>query len=921
MADDKANDLVAIVRGLLHVSNRKDHAQDDLEKIVLLKKRRIPSRLCPITLDLPQHPNVTITKDHVIIIGGGGVVIKCEHAEVPNARFALKVTRPSLFNDFLAFNDEIGKAQLEFKKGLSLSHQNVVKALVASAVQVAKDGPKPHLPVPVILAEWVEGAKNLREYLLHKKPNSSDLVHMLIELLSGLHHLHESGLIHWDIKSDNILVSELGQVKITDLGNSRYTSGRSHAQPNGEVAQTSYWNLPAILTAKLPPPSSGFSINRVNVSSIGPELDTPWLDLWMLAKELNRFFLAEAGELEKDLAVQAEFKTRKIDKQIFDRAETEAFLAVAFPANDEEAQFRLSAIRVILQRLLSPSTPKDAYYATAKSVCDDLEKLLPEFGAAQLVTELRSVPQHNIRIPTATRGNDAFPRRFRALVDTAALARLKKHQQLATVHDVFPGARHTRFEHSIGVFQATIEYVRALYADRRSPFWRLSAEAEDIEALLIASLFHDVGHYSFSHYVEDLRGIFSEYKHENYAAAVFDERRAENLAEEFRKAAGRDREEITRVLKNVWGLPDEKIKTLGEKVASIIRPSYGAKDGDFDPIVTRKGNRYAVTMIMHSVLDSVMDADKLDYLVRDGHHTGVKYCDGIDDRRFFQSLTTVVRKDDVKKFEEIEAMFLAPTICVTTKGILPMLSILSARLFIFSCVYWHKTVRAETSMLQHIIACLIAAQPNERAAEAALQQFVVHALSHSERQTLEYLEKAVVDAKCDPRVRQMCLGLLGERPHVFRSTYELNYNPSADPKNIFNAIDGQIQKIQKNEKARSAARAVMRFKQKIARSVMQNLASEAKVSLDEHDLLVDVPPQGKDQIKNAFVATGQGVLPIQAVSPLANAIDESFRLWVRTLRVYMSRDAIARCEAAGISPGKIRKACRDSLDPQGRLPI
>jgi HD superfamily phosphohydrolase len=96
------------------------------------------------------------------------------------------------------------------------------------------------------------------------------------------------------------------------------------------------------------------------------------------------------------------------------------------------------------------------------------------------------------------------------------MRRLTWHRQLATVSHVYAGGHHHRAEHSIGVFEATIQYVRALYADRRSCFWRLHMERRDIDALLLAALLHDVGHYAFSHYYEDLKAFFGELSHEQY---------------------------------------------------------------------------------------------------------------------------------------------------------------------------------------------------------------------------------------------------------------------------------------------------------------------------------------------------------------------------------------------------------------------
>src|SRR5579864_9235198 len=87
------------------------------------------------------------------------------------------------------------------------------------------------------------------------------------------------------------------------------------------------------------------------------------------------------------------------------------------------------------------------------------------------------------------------------LIGTAEFIRLQGVKQLGFVQRVWPGATHTRFEHSLGVYYLMLRGLRALRA--QSPR-AVTRDAHDLRALLAAALLHDVGHYPFSHAIEEL---------------------------------------------------------------------------------------------------------------------------------------------------------------------------------------------------------------------------------------------------------------------------------------------------------------------------------------------------------------------------------------------------------------------------------
>ncbi len=153
----------------------------------------------------------------------------------------------------------------------------------------------------------------------------------------------------------------------------------------------------------------------------------------------------------------------------------------------------------------------------------------------------------------------------RALLDTPEVQRLRHIRQLGTVSFVYPSANHTRFEHSLGVYHLAS---RALD--------QLGIEGKNARRIEAAAILHDVGHGPFSHNVEDVIERYTGRRHDEV-----DDLLAEG--------------EIAAIL--------EEHDLDPERVAGVV-----AGEGEFAGLVSGE-----------------LDVDRMDYLVRDAHHTGVPY--------------------------------------------------------------------------------------------------------------------------------------------------------------------------------------------------------------------------------------------------------------------------------------------------------
>jgi HD superfamily phosphohydrolase len=260
----------------------------------------------------------------------------------------------------------------------------------------------------------------------------------------------------------------------------------------------------------------------------------------------------------------------------------------------------------------------------------DLFSEIPELADREAARSLIRIP-HEQNVP--------FTPRVRALVDTAEFQRLRDISQLGLVSRVYPGARHSRFEHALGVYDNALRFIAQLRKDSR--FHQL-IDRHTAEVLIVAALLHDLGHWPFCHPIEDL-ALPGMPPHEANAGRFL----------------GRDTE-LADVLLRQWSIdPAEVLDVLVPKTNS---PQM---------------------RLVRSILSGPIDVDKMDYLERDSLHCGVPYGRNFDKQRLIQSLVLNEAGDGL---------------ALTYKGKTAAELMVFARYVMFSEVYWHHAVRSATSM-------------------------------------------------------------------------------------------------------------------------------------------------------------------------------------------------------------------------------
>jgi len=245
-------------------------------------------------------------------------------------------------------------------------------------------------------------------------------------------------------------------------------------------------------------------------------------------------------------------------------------------------------------------------------------------------------------------GDVEFSESERMILDSREMQRLRGIKQLGTAYLVYPGALHTRFDHSIG----TMAVAKRLLASLRSRGYEITAEEEEV--VCIASLLHDITHVPFGHTFEDERKILPDHeKGDRFGLLLAD------------------------------GEASDALRDLGlyKDVLSILQTK--------EPVEKNHPRPWMAQVVKDSV-----SADLLDYLRRDSYFTGL--AQDYDDRvfRYF-----ILADLETAKGAKVLAVDLGKEGMVRQDARSEVLHLLRMRYFLTERVYYHHAKQASGAMI------------------------------------------------------------------------------------------------------------------------------------------------------------------------------------------------------------------------------
>ena len=283
--------------------------------------------------------------------------------------------------------------------------------------------------------------------------------------------------------------------------------------------------------------------------------------------------------------------------------------------------------------MLGESTPTDAKLATESPGTRAPSTSTQRPAAVTLI--IRDPLWNNIRV-------DALALQ---LVDTPVFQRLRYVRQLGLAYLVYPGATHTRFEHALGAYH--LARLTLSLMDERGQL--VGVTQRDRAIAQTAALLHDVGHYPFSHALEEIGALH----HEAVAAPLV---LTGPVADTLTGALGPSAPEA--VLALICGTSESPLQGL---------------------------------------ISGSLDLDKIEYLKRDALMCGVPYGE-IDVDRLLNSLVLVNEPDSGRR-----------VVGVLEKGLSALESLLFAKYQMYRNVYWHHAVRSATAMYKRLVDEALAA--------------------------------------------------------------------------------------------------------------------------------------------------------------------------------------------------------------------
>lgn len=251
--------------------------------------------------------------------------------------------------------------------------------------------------------------------------------------------------------------------------------------------------------------------------------------------------------------------------------------------------------------------------------------------------------------------------------DTKIVQRLRKLSQLVGAEWVYPGATHTRFAHSLGVM-----HVAGLYASR------LFTDPSRIRIIRLAGLLHDIAHGPFSHQFDDTiyKELGFEGGHDEHRETLLIKKLPEEIIEGIKKVKEERlvkalKEDLKLTLGHSNGNLEEDIKELCAKINEVFK---GEKRGGID----------------FNIVQGPLGADRLDFVLRDSYHSGVRNYSTV-------ALDRIVRNSHIAKINGEDML------CYDVKVIDDIYSFLFGRFMMYKNVYFHKTSRAVDLMIQEFL--------------------------------------------------------------------------------------------------------------------------------------------------------------------------------------------------------------------------
>ncbi len=487
---------------------------------------------------------------------------------------------------------------------------------------------------PYYVMDLTEGADDSDDFVARDDTTEGDILQVIERSLEALAYMHGEGQVHLDLKPGNILVRPGNAPVVSDLGFAKVLQDDSGLTVIGGTEGFLHPGARRWIDEASSDP------NRLRGEAVRSELKPSW-DLYAFGKTIIRLLaVLEQREGPHPLSLYAQRFVKLLACRLLDGEN--------------------SMDETILG--LTQNAFQEVKYASAAEALLDIRKLTGNYSLEARIPELDQYCADTIQ--ASTFATTPFTARVETLLQHSEMARLGGFTQLSLLNLVYPTATHTRLEHVIGTFSSMSRYLIALYRDPLNPLFRQLMTEEDMRAALVVALVHDIGHYGLAHDLEEAEN--SIFSHEDRGKELL-----------------RDPTTGLRQLIETEELPDGS-PGWNVSVDRVIR----ILEAEVDKIEGSVKDR-----LIHALIDGPIDADKLDYIVRDSINLGLTYGAVIDVERLLRVLTVVSRQSGSDTYVNIG---------IHEKGRVTAEAVAFARYALYGSVYWHHAYRSIKAMLSRM---------------------------------------------------------------------------------------------------------------------------------------------------------------------------------------------------------------------------
>lgn len=543
-------------------------------------------------------------------LGGGqqGIVVLARN---PNKKqFAIKFYSPSDKDPIIT---RMGRERFirEANILLKLKHSNIVDVYIAGSAKwndeenewvISADFFEPG-EILYYVMDYIKG-KNIKSlfYKSRKKKYEIDprksthqnlnlFEQLILQISSTMVFFHEKGVTHRDIKPENIIYSENDNIfRIVDFGFAKYSTKRLSPRYDESILKKAYMDFDSDQKGIIDHISDQYMFAKMLLEILG----------LFKALYVKYNYSGIKFSLEKGAAYDRDHRYKNMDE---------------------------------FKKAIEPYLYSHPYHGY-------------NFQIGSFLIPLTSFGYFNNKIRIPFSGSIPVFKEILDIIDTDDFQRLRGVYQIGPTLFVYPGATHTRFEHSLGTYFLSLKYLEVLLKNHEF-YEAVRSVNESIKLVVLASLLHDIGHYPYSHWIEEINGLPEGMRFSRH------EDRAKNII-----CKGK----IGKIIKDNWEVDPVKVCKL-------------ITGGELS---TRE-------QLLRTIIDSVIDVDKIDYLQRDSAHCGVPYGCAFDVERLISSLYLNEERNKI---------------CLTEKGRSSFAALIMSNIVMYQEVYWHKTVRSCTAMFK-----------------------------------------------------------------------------------------------------------------------------------------------------------------------------------------------------------------------------